>query len=91
MEITAFERNKTYTITHHKAGARIDTVFSFAPSGDGTDVDITFNLDSPGLPPGLLSPLGWTIAGKVREVIAHDLADLKHAVEGRPGPASPSS
>jgi uncharacterized protein YndB with AHSA1/START domain len=26
MEVTAFERNRTYTITHHKAGTRIDTV-----------------------------------------------------------------
>ena len=25
MEVTAFERNRSYTITHHKAGVRIDT------------------------------------------------------------------
>ena len=34
MEITAFERNRMYTITHHKAGVRIDTTFRFEPSGE---------------------------------------------------------
>ena len=31
MEITAFESNKAYTITHHKGGVRIDTIFTFEP------------------------------------------------------------
>jgi carbon monoxide dehydrogenase subunit G len=38
MEITAFERNRMYTITHHKAGVRIDTKFWVEPSGDRTKV-----------------------------------------------------
>jgi len=49
-----------------------------------TKVRIGFVLDSHGLPPGLLAPLGWAIAGKVREVISSDLADLKAALENRP-------
>jgi uncharacterized protein YndB with AHSA1/START domain len=81
MEVTAFERNRTYTITHHKAGGRIDTVFTFEPFEGETKVGIEFVLDSHGLPPGLLAPLGWAIAGKVRDVIARDLADLKASVE----------
>lgn len=84
MEVTAFERNRTYTITHHKAGTRIDTVFTFEPFEDGTKVRIEFDLDSHGLPPGLLAPLGWAIAGKVRDVISRDLADLKESIEKRP-------
>ena len=85
MEITSFEKNRTYTISHHKGGPRIgasiDTVFSFAPSGDGTKVTIEFDLESPGMPPGILVPLGWAIAGKVRDVLAHDLADMKESAE----------
>ena len=81
MEVTAFERNRTYTITHHKAGTRIDAVFTFEPSGSSTKVRIAFALDSHGLPPGLLAPLMWASAGKVREVLGGDLADLKAAVE----------
>jgi hypothetical protein len=81
MEVTAFERNRTYTITHHKAGTRIDTVFTFEPVDGGTRVRLEFNLDSHGLPPGLLAPVGWAIAGQVRDVIGQDLADLKKSLE----------
>jgi uncharacterized protein YndB with AHSA1/START domain len=81
MEVTSFERNRTYTITHHKGGVRIDTTFWFEPSGDKTKVSIEFELDTAGLPPGLLAPLNWAIAGKVRDVIGHDLADLKTSLE----------
>jgi len=81
MEITSFERDKTYTITHHKGGVRIDTVFWFEPVGDGTKVSVEYELDSAGLPPGLLAPLNWAIAGKVRDVIGHDLAELKATLE----------
>ena len=81
MEITAFERNRMYTITHHKAGVRIDTTFWFEPSPRGTKVTVEFDLGSGGIPPGLLSPLGWAIAGKVESVLNHDLADLKRSVE----------
>jgi uncharacterized protein YndB with AHSA1/START domain len=82
MEITAYERNRTYTITHHKAGVRIDTTFFFEPVANGTAVSVEFELEAGGLPPGLLAPLGWAIAGKVERVLAHDLQDLKHALEG---------
>jgi uncharacterized protein YndB with AHSA1/START domain len=84
MEVTAFERNRTYTITHHKAGTRINTVFTFEPIDGGTRARIEFNLDSHGLPPGMLAPLGWAIAGAVRDVISHDLADLKESLEQEP-------
>ena len=81
MEVTAFERNRSYTITHHKAGVRVDTTFTFEPTPAGTRVSIEFALNSQGLPPGLLSPLEWAISGKVRDVLATDLADLKTSVE----------
>jgi uncharacterized protein YndB with AHSA1/START domain len=84
MTVTAFERNRTYTITHNKAGTRIDTVFTFEPFENGTKVRIEFALESHGLPPGLLAPLGWAIAGTVRDVISRDLEDLKQSMEKRP-------
>jgi uncharacterized protein YndB with AHSA1/START domain len=82
MEITAFERNRMYTITHHKAGVRIDTTFWFesSPSNDRTKVAVEFDLDSAGLPESLLAPLGWAIAGKVERVLNHDLADLERSI-----------
>jgi carbon monoxide dehydrogenase subunit G len=81
MEITAFESGRGYTITHYKGGAKIDTVFTFAPDGEGTQVSITFALENQGLPPGLLSPVSWAIAGKVKEALSKDLSDMKKAVE----------
>jgi hypothetical protein len=80
MEITSFERNRMYTITHYKAGVRIDTTFRFEPAGNGTKVTVEFDLGSGGFPPGLLAPLGWAIAGKVENVLNTDLADLKRSI-----------
>lgn len=81
MEITSFERNKNYTVTHHKGGVRIDTIFTFEPSASGTNVSIEFELNSQGLPPGLLSPLEWAVGGKVRHALSDDLDDLKQSIE----------
>ena len=83
MEITAYEQDRTYTITHHKAGARIDAVFTFIAKDDRTTVRVEFDLQSGGLPPGTLAPVRWAIADKVRDIIGHDLADLKEFIEGR--------
>ena len=81
MEVTSYEKNRGYTITHHKGGVRIDTVFRFESVGQKTRVSIEFGFDPQGMPPGLLAPLEWVIAGKVRDVLQHDLDDLKGAVE----------
>ena len=80
MEVTAYERNRTYTITHHKLAARIDTVFTFQSLNDGTRVNVELSLAGPGLPPGLLAPIEWAIAGTVRDVLSQDLADLKGSI-----------
>jgi hypothetical protein len=81
MEVRAFERYRTYTISHHRGGVRIETVFSFVPDGDLTQVTVEFSLDGAGLPPGFLTGLSWAIAGQVRHVLNHDLADLKNCLE----------
>ena len=81
MEITSFEPNHTYTVTHNKGGVRIDTIFTFEPVPAGTKVSVEFELSSQGLPPGLLLPLEWAIGGKVRHVLSDDLADLKDSIE----------
>jgi uncharacterized protein YndB with AHSA1/START domain len=81
MEVTSFEQDRTYTISHSKGGVRIDTIFWFKPTAYGTKVNVEFELDTAGLPPGLLTPLNWAIAGKVRDVIGHDLDDLRDSIE----------
>ena len=84
MEVTAFEQNRTYTITHHKAGARIDAVFTFDRVFDQTRVQIEFILESHGLPPGAMAPVRWAMASTVRDVIGQDLEDLKAFIEQQP-------
>jgi len=81
MEVTSFELNRSYTVTHQKAGARIDATFTFEPLDGGTAASIQFDLSGPGLPPGLLSPLEWALSGRVRDVLSRDLADLKAAID----------
>ena len=81
MEITAFERNRTYTITHTKVGIRIDTIFRFRPAPGGTDVTVEFALRSGGVPPGFFSPLGWVLESAATDVLKHELEDLKHVLE----------
>ena len=44
-------------------------------------LELAFGFRPQGLPPGLLSPLEWAIAGKVRDVLSSDLMDLKASVE----------
>ena len=80
MEVTSYQRNQSYTITHHKLAARIETVFTFASLNGGTHVTVELNLTGPGLPPGLLAPIEWAIAGTVRDVLSQDLADLKGSI-----------
>jgi hypothetical protein len=84
MAITAFERNRGYTITHYKAGARIDARFAFRPAEGGTRVDVEFVLGGDGRPPGAMTPVWWAISETVRDVLERDLEDLKVCIEGQP-------
>jgi hypothetical protein len=81
MEMTSFETNRTYTITHHKAGIRIDATFSFRPIPGGTRVTVDYELSSGGVPPGLLEPLARAIRSDVEQALQRDLADLKYKLE----------
>jgi hypothetical protein len=86
MEISSFELNRSYTVTHYKggvlgSGVRIDANFTFEPVPAGTKVSIEFELRPEGLPPAVLLPLEWAIGGKVRHVLTDDLADLKKSIE----------
>jgi carbon monoxide dehydrogenase subunit G len=91
MEISSFELNRSYTVTHYKggvlgSGVRIDANFTFEPVPAGTKVSIEFELRPEGLPPAVLLPLEWAIGGKVRHVLTDDLADLKKSIETITGP-----
>ena len=84
MEVTAFERDRTYTITNDAHGTRVDTVFSFEPANGDTKVTIEFELEPQSFAARLLAPVGWALAGKIRDAMTQDIADLKRAVETAP-------
>ena len=71
--------------TPHVSGIKKIELLTPGPFGLGTRWQETREVlgvtDSAGLPPGFLKPLNWAIAGKVRDVIGHDLADLKASLE----------
>jgi polyketide cyclase/dehydrase/lipid transport protein len=81
MAVTAFQRNRMFTIRHHKAGVQIDATFWFEPKEGATVVTIEFEAEGGMLPPSLLRPLGWALQRKIERVLAHDLADTKRAIE----------
>ena len=81
LEVTAFELNHSYTITNDVHGTRMDTHFEFEPSGAGTCVTIAFSLAPHTFTSMLASPLGWTMAGKIRKAIEHDVLDFKQFAE----------
>jgi hypothetical protein len=81
MEVTAFDRYRGYTITHHKGGIRIETAFAFEAAAAGTLVEVEFALDGSRMPTAFLNSVNWVIAGKVRHVLLADLSDLKASVE----------
>ena len=60
MEMTAYERNRMYTLTQRKGDQTIETTFRFEPVHGGTRVTVEFDSDSAGVPPMLFSP-GWKI------------------------------
>ncbi len=81
LEVTAFEMNHAYTVTSDTHGARADTHFTFEPAGSGTEVSIVFTLAPQTFLTMLVSPLAWTVAGKVRKALADEVLDYKRVAE----------
>jgi len=80
IEVRAFEKNRTYTITRRKAGVRIDMVFTFDSVSDGIRVGIEFDLIPHVLPPSLLSPVEWESAERARRgALSARLVGFLHA------------
>ena len=83
MEVIAFEQDQTYVLSRDEAGVPVEIVFSFEWAGTGTRVLVEFTLDRAGGSPGCQSPLGWAIAGNLRDLIDRDLTELKAHLEAR--------
>ena len=87
MEISAFERNRSYTITHHKGGvfgqrcAHRHHLHVRASAHWFQGALFSLSCTQRACRQATLLPLEWAIGGKVRHVLSEDLDDLMRAVE----------
>jgi hypothetical protein len=85
LEITAFDRPRSYTIGCQSCGSFFETTFHFAPAAaDTTDVSVEVNCEPRSFMTRLMAPLGNLMFGKMmRTCMDADLDDIKRAAESR--------
>ncbi len=81
MEITAYERPSSYTVSCNSCGSLFVSTFRFLPSGEGTNVEVHFNCQTKSLFALLMSPLSRLMLGTMKKAIDKDLEDLKAVAE----------
>jgi hypothetical protein len=84
MEITEFEPGERYAVEAETCGSHFRTVFTFAPSGEGTRVTMTTGTKALTFFAKLMSPLGGLMMGPVKKVMLADMEALKAAAEAGP-------
>ena len=84
LEITAFDRPRTYTVGCDSCGCYFQTVFQFEPHAGGTAVTLEVTTKAQTFMAKLMSPIGNLMMGKVmRKCIEDDLDDVKRVAESR--------
>ena len=87
MEFTAFEPNRSYTLTCNSCGMLYNSHFRFRQEGADTVMDFEFQAKPLSFFAKLMSPLGKLMMGSMKKWIADDFDALQKAVEsGSPGP-----
>ena len=81
MTVAAFDPPRSYMIQCDSHGTHFSTVMMFEADRDGTIVSMDMQIRPTTFLAKLLSPLARMMAGKLRECLAQDLADLKRASE----------
>lgn len=88
LEIGSFDPPHGYSVTGGSCGARIETVFRFAPAAGGTRVTMDLSWKAVTLFAKLMAPLGWLMSGSMKKLMQKDLDDLKRHLEGAAGAAT---
>jgi hypothetical protein len=81
LEVTAYEQDRSYTITCDVKGARFDAHFSFAPVEGGTDVVVELDIIPQSFGAMLVAPFGRMLLGTFEQSLQQDLADLRAAAQ----------
>ena len=89
LEITAFDRPRSYTAGCESCGAYMETTFRFTPIGDlagpaATDLTVDIRCEARSLFAKIMSPLTRIMFVRMmRWCMENDLEDLKRAAESR--------
>ncbi len=84
LEVTSFDRPRSYAVGCESCGAYIETTFRFVPSGGGTDIALDVRMEARSFFAKLMSPIGKLMFGKmIRKCMDDDLEDVKRVVEMR--------
>lgn len=81
MAITAFEPNRSFTISSHATGVAYTSTYSFQPEENGTLVTVECTSRSESVFARLMSPLGWLMTGVLKGCIERDLEDVRLLAE----------
>ncbi len=84
MEFTAYQPHQTYTIEAHSHGSHYISTFDFKPSGDGTEVALTFEAKPISLFAKIMTPLAKLMTNSVRKAVEQDFDDVKAHLESQP-------
>jgi hypothetical protein len=86
LEITAFDRPRSYSVGCTSCGCYFESTFRFVPAAAGTKVTLDVNTRALTLFAKLMSPLGNLMMGKTfRKCLNDDLEDVKRVAESRAG------
>lgn len=81
MEVVAFDPPRGYVLGCENHGCRYRSEIRVEPSGDGTDVEMSFEAVPLTAVAKLMSVVMGPMMKKMEAICAKDLADLKRAVE----------
>jgi hypothetical protein len=84
LQVTAFDRPRSYTVSCDSCGCHFDSTFSFAPSAGGTDVTLDVKTKPLTIAAKIMSPIGdLMMKGTMRKYLEEDLEDVKRVAESR--------
>jgi ligand-binding SRPBCC domain-containing protein len=90
MEVTAFDSPRRFVLGCESCGCRYQFEHRFTPSGDGTDLELSFQSEPvtrmAKIMSVLMKPMMKSMLKQCSQETARDLADLKAAIE-QDGPA----
>lgn len=81
MQVSAFERDRSYTLACDSCGCAYEFTHSFKPDADATVVEMELNTRPISFFAKLMSPFGKLMMGSMKKCISKDMDDLRASVE----------